>query len=945
MSFDKDKQLTRNKVILEGNIAIVIFNWSKTIQMGSRILKILLVENTRSALCPLRAYMNMCKLIPADGDSPAFLFPSKHKLVPVTYIDFHQYIKEFIIKIVTFAEILHIGGGGGRLVEPPGRSSLWRLNSTFQPVNENDHRVNCGGFEKVGLERILLKDIETPSTIFSPYKGAIKQWLKSKGKCGICGDPFDGPLDHENGEKYDHKFISRTFKQNEIINVTVEIIEALSGYIEFRICDNSNDKIITSDCLDSNVLEIGDTKYKKYNVWNSGYHVIPLQLPVNLTCDKCLLQFRYHTGYRWGCDGDDCCYGCGPMQEEFYSCADIRIMPDETLKFKTRHEHSPEDSPYMSWWCIFQCLGEECNSTICSKQEHLRLKRQTSKTCKGTGLWTDNRGMDFWCRINCLNPLPYCPPEYCECDTGDVGTTTTGTTTTTTRAPTTTPGRLFVYINPIQSTATVGDVLVQIQCFVTGIPVADTWYWTRKPLNGGPITTIEKGTNNADYIVDNSPTSPSLSILGITKADEADYTCYATNAAGPSSSSSSRLYVNGDLLNISIEPESFTILAGDASYKILCIITGSPQASSWYWTKTSINGSTIITIGQGTNNQKYTIDNSPTYPHLTIKDITEDDEGDYECHATNGAGQSKSARKSRLLVTGDTVTNIVRVLASAGCQYCNKKNNVTCANWYCSEVFTAELDLTGTLTSKVNQLADNFCSFCETNDTACIDLFCLQNRTHGLPNRRMVSLSIEARCNVCSSTGIQCQADPECGSSSSNLQSGSDEPAAANLVTCRGIGIFANPAMDIWCQIVCPQGFCPPSHCECGVVIQTSTTTTKPTTEITHSVSGADLYSANAMNGIMCSVCNQQAKYSDCSTKYCNLYNPNLEEPQDTFNNVFSYSPEMFCQLAITKEDTNLQKIFCYGDQAVILSELESVMCTACQNVGNGAGCEAYCVS
>ncbi|XP_076085054.1 uncharacterized protein LOC143055895 isoform X1 [Mytilus galloprovincialis] len=818
------------------------------------------------------------------------------------------------ILTVTFAEILHTRGGGGRLVEPPGRSSLWRSNSTLQPVNENDHRNNCGGFEE--------------------------QWLKNKGKCGICGDPFDGPRDHEHGEKYDHKFISRTFKHNEIINVTVEITKNLSGYIEFKICDNSNDNVITVDCLDRNVLEIGDTKYKKYKVWNSGYHVIPIQLPENLTCDKCSLQFRYHTGYRWGCDGDECCYGCGPMQEEFYSCADIRILPDQTLKFKTRRIKSQEYSQYMAWWCRSQCSEEECDSSICPKQANLRLKRQTTKICKGTGLWTDNRGMDFWCRINCDNPIPYCPPEYCECDTGDVETTTT-----TTPAPTTTPGRLFAYINPIQSTATYGDVLVQIQCFVTGIPVADTWYWTRKPLNGGPITTIGKGTDSADYIVDNSPTSPSLTILGITKADEADYTCYATNAAGTSSSSSSRLYVNGDLLAISIEPESFTIVAGDSSYKILCIISGSPQATSWYWTKSSLDGNSISTIGQGTNNQKYTVDNSPNYPHLTIKDITENDEGDYECHATNAAGQSTSNRKSRLLVTVDTVTNIVRVLASAGCQYCNKKDNVTCSNWYCSEVFTADLDLSGTLTSKVNQLADNFCSFCENNDTACIDLFCL-------PNRRMVSLSIQARCNVCSSPGIQCQADPECstssniqsgsgGPSSSKVQSRSDEPAAAKLVTCKGIGMFANPAMDIWCQIVCPQGFCPPSHCECGEVIQT----TMPTTESTHTASGADLYSANAMNGIMCSVCNQQPKYSDCSTKYCNLYNQNLEEPQDSFNKIFSYSPEMFCQLATTKGDTNLQKIFCDGDQAVILSELESVMCTACQNVGNGAGCEEYCVS
>lgn len=111
------------------------------------------------------------------------------------------------------------------------------------------------------------------------------------------------------------------------------------------------------------------------------------------------------------------------------------------------------------------------------------------------------------------------------------------------------------------------------------------------------------------------------------------------------------LNVFPDLLAISIEPESFTIVAGDSSYKILCIISGSPQATSWYWTKSSLDGNSISTIGQGTNNQKYTVDNSPNYPHLTIKDITENDEGDYECHATNAAGQSTSNRKSRLLVT------------------------------------------------------------------------------------------------------------------------------------------------------------------------------------------------------------------------------------------------------------------------------------------------------
>jgi hypothetical protein len=98
-SFDRNKQMTRNKVVLEDGIAIVICSWSKTIQMGDRILKIPLVENKESKLCPVAAYMNMRKLIPAEGNSPAFLFPTDRGVVPVTYVDFQRYLKFFITKI------------------------------------------------------------------------------------------------------------------------------------------------------------------------------------------------------------------------------------------------------------------------------------------------------------------------------------------------------------------------------------------------------------------------------------------------------------------------------------------------------------------------------------------------------------------------------------------------------------------------------------------------------------------------------------------------------------------------------------------------------------------------------------------------------------------------------------------------------------------------------
>jgi hypothetical protein len=53
--------------------AVLTLKELSMLQMGDRILKIPLVENKGSKLCPVTAYMNMCKLIPAEGNSLAFL--------------------------------------------------------------------------------------------------------------------------------------------------------------------------------------------------------------------------------------------------------------------------------------------------------------------------------------------------------------------------------------------------------------------------------------------------------------------------------------------------------------------------------------------------------------------------------------------------------------------------------------------------------------------------------------------------------------------------------------------------------------------------------------------------------------------------------------------------------------------------------------------------------
>ena len=109
-----------------------------------------------------------------------------------------------------------------------------------------------------------------------------------------------------------------------------------------------------------------------------------------------------------------------------------------------------------------------------------------------------------------------------------------------------------------------------------------------------------------------------------------------------------------------MEPVTFTSNIGDSSFEILCSITGRPQATDWYWTVTPVSGSSSTKIPKGTDDGKYSINNSATNPHLTIKNITSDDEADYVCWATNAVG-TNSSPKSRLLVTGGKLLFVHRL--------------------------------------------------------------------------------------------------------------------------------------------------------------------------------------------------------------------------------------------------------------------------------------------
>ena len=98
-AFDMNRQSCRWDVLIGEKRLLLQFRWSKTNQFGSRVLLVPVLAIPGLVLCPLEAYSNMLRLIPAKGDGPAFILPVKEMLVPVTYQMLQKFIKECVAKL------------------------------------------------------------------------------------------------------------------------------------------------------------------------------------------------------------------------------------------------------------------------------------------------------------------------------------------------------------------------------------------------------------------------------------------------------------------------------------------------------------------------------------------------------------------------------------------------------------------------------------------------------------------------------------------------------------------------------------------------------------------------------------------------------------------------------------------------------------------------------
>ena len=96
---DKDWEhgyIRRKHITFNPTGLLVTLYWTKTIQAGERCLQFPLFEAPGVPICPVWALRNMCKVVPASRESPAFCHKDGS---PIMYSTFNKFIKSQIKKL------------------------------------------------------------------------------------------------------------------------------------------------------------------------------------------------------------------------------------------------------------------------------------------------------------------------------------------------------------------------------------------------------------------------------------------------------------------------------------------------------------------------------------------------------------------------------------------------------------------------------------------------------------------------------------------------------------------------------------------------------------------------------------------------------------------------------------------------------------------------------
>jgi hypothetical protein len=99
--------------------------------------------------------------------------------------------------------------GHGRMMEPPARNTMWRFGFPTK-ANYEDSQLFCGGIKV--------------------------QWDDNQGKCGVCGDAFNGIRDHETGGFYAYNVTGRSYAPGSAIDILIDLVANHGGHFSFQMC-------------------------------------------------------------------------------------------------------------------------------------------------------------------------------------------------------------------------------------------------------------------------------------------------------------------------------------------------------------------------------------------------------------------------------------------------------------------------------------------------------------------------------------------------------------------------------------------------------------------------------------------------------------------------------------------------------------------------------------
>ncbi|GFR47249.1 hypothetical protein Agub_g8935 [Astrephomene gubernaculifera] len=249
------------------------------------------------------------------------------------------YILALVVSMAMPPDVL----GHGYLAVPLSRNMYSRLYDPDATKEYTPNQLSAGGVAVVSAG----------STLTWPF-----------GAYSVCGNRADDP----NPRWMVPRPIQATYYEGDIINITIGITADHRGRFAFRLCPTTN---VTNTCLNANWLTRADPVRPGDRYWYltdktradgsalvtlqslGGYSNVPTytlryRLPAGVTCDNCVLQW-------WWPTANSCTLPCVPedpdfnpasgpnscnvqklgicgsspalFPEEFWNCADIRILP------------------------------------------------------------------------------------------------------------------------------------------------------------------------------------------------------------------------------------------------------------------------------------------------------------------------------------------------------------------------------------------------------------------------------------------------------------------------------------------------------------------------------------------------------------------------------------------------------------------------------------------